>query len=111
MATTAASAFFIAKGFHDFNPGSKLTPYLYVASGGLTALMAYMRIKAGYHFFSDCLLSSVIGSATGILIPVLHKNKNLTNISLTPEMFSNGANGFSLTYRFKGILLLNEVVH
>ncbi|MEO8568994.1 MAG: phosphatase PAP2 family protein [Ginsengibacter sp.] len=100
VATTAASTFFIAKVFHDFNPGSKVTPYLYVASGGLTALMAYMRINAGYHFFSDCLLSSVIGTATGILIPQFHRNKNLTNISLTPEMFSNGANGFSLTYRF-----------
>ena len=100
VATTAASTFFIAKVFHDFNPGSKLTPYLYVASGGLTAVMAYMRINAGYHFFSDCLLSGIIGTATGILIPQFHKNKNLTNISLTPEMFSNGANGFSLMYRF-----------
>ncbi len=100
MATTAASTFFVAKVFQDFNPGSKLTPYLYVASGGLTALMGYFRYKAGYHFLSDCVLSGLIGAATGIVIPQLHKNRNLKNISLTPEMFDNGSNGFSLTYRF-----------
>lgn len=100
VATTAASTFFVAKVFQDFNPGSKLTPYLYVASGGLTALMGYFRYKAGYHFLSDCVLSGLIGTATGILIPQLHKNKNLKNISLTPEMFNNGSNGFSVAYRF-----------
>lgn len=100
VAGTAASVFFIAKVFHDFNPGSKLTPYLYATSGALTALMAYMRIQAGYHFFSDCLLSSVIGTATGILIPEFHKNKNLKNVSITPERFNNGASGFALTYKF-----------
>ncbi len=100
VAATAASTFFVAKVFQDFNPGSKVTPYLYVASGGLTALMGYFRIRSGYHFFSDCVLSGAIGAATGILIPQFHKNKNLKNVSLTPEMFNNGANGFALTYRF-----------
>lgn len=100
VATTAAATFLTAKIFHDFNPGSKLTPYLYVASGGLTALMGYFRYRAGYHFLSDCVLSGVIGTATGILIPQLHKNKNLKNISVTPEMFNNRSNGISLTYRF-----------
>ncbi len=100
VAATAASTFFVAKVFQDFNPGSKLTPYLYVASGALTTLMAYFRIRAGYHFFSDCTLSAIIGTATGILIPQLHKNKSLKDVSLTPELFGNGANGFALTYRF-----------
>ncbi len=100
VAGTAASLFFISKVFQDFNPGSKITPYLYVASGALTGLMAYMRMKAGYHFLSDCLLSSAIGAATGIVIPQFHKNKNLKNVSITPEVFSNGASGLAMTYRF-----------
>ncbi|MEP6583457.1 MAG: phosphatase PAP2 family protein [Ginsengibacter sp.] len=100
VATTAASTFFIAKVFHDFNPGSKVTPYLYVASGGLTALMGYFRVRSGYHFPSDCVLSSVIGAATGILIPQFHKSKNFANVSLTPEIFNNGTSGFALNYRF-----------
>ncbi|MEO7960110.1 MAG: phosphatase PAP2 family protein [Ginsengibacter sp.] len=99
VATTAASTFFVAKVFHDFNPGSKLTPYLYVASGGLTALMGYFRYRAGYHFLSDCVLSSVVGAATGILIPQLHKNKALSKLSIAPEV-GNGSSGLAFTYRF-----------
>ena len=99
VATTAAATFFTAKVFQDFNPDSKLTPWLYTGAGALTALMGYMRMESGYHFFSDCVLSGIIGTATGILIPQFHKNKSLKNISLTPY-YQEGAKGFSLVYRF-----------
>lgn len=98
VATTAATTFFTAKVFQDFNPNSKLTPYLYTGAGALTVLMGYMRYKAGYHFLSDCVLSGIIGTATGILIPQFHKNKSLKNISLTPY-YEGGTKGFSMVYR------------
>ena len=100
VAATAASAFYCQSFSMTLIRVLRLTPYLYTASGGFTALMAYFRIRSGYHFFSDCVLSGTIGAATGILIPQFHKNKNLKNVSLTPEIFNNGANGFALTYRF-----------
>jgi len=99
VATTAAATFFTAKVFHDFNPDSKLTPYLYGSAGVLTVAMGYLRYKAGYHFLSDCVLSGIIGTATGILIPEFHRNKNLQNLSLTP-FFQDNSKGFSLTYKF-----------
>ena len=99
VATTAAASFFTAKVFSDFNPGSKLTPWLYGAAGGLTMAMGYFRYRSGYHFLSDCVLSGAMGIATGILVPQFHKNKNLKNISLTPA-FENNSKGFLLTYRF-----------
>jgi membrane-associated phospholipid phosphatase len=99
VATTAATAFLTAKIFADFNPHSKLRPYLWVASGVLTGAMAYMRMRAGYHFLSDCFLSGIIGTATGILVPSFHKNKNFDKISLAPSMV-NGSAGMYLTYRF-----------
>ncbi len=99
VATTAAATFLTAKIFKDFNPQSKLNPYLFGAAGGLTVLMGYMRYKAGYHFLSDCLLSGIIGSATGIVIPALHKNKNFKNISLVPAMI-NGNTGMCMAYHF-----------
>lgn len=99
VATTAATTFFTAKVFQDFNPHSKLTPYLYTGAGALTVLMGYMRYKAGYHFLSDCVVSGIIGTATGILIPQFHKNKNLKNISLTPY-YQGDAKGFSMVYNF-----------
>ncbi len=100
VATTAATTFFTAKVFQDFNPGSKLTPYLYTGAGVLTALMSYERMRAGYHFFSDCVLSSFIGAATGILIPQFHKRKELKNVSITPYYFDN-AKGLSFVYKFR----------
>lgn len=100
VATTAAATFFTAKVFQDFNPGSKLTPYLYTGAGVLTGVMAYERMRAGYHFFSDCVLSGIIGAATGIVVPQLHKRKDFKNISLTP-FYQNNAKGFSLVYRFQ----------
>ena len=99
VATTAAATFLSAKIFSDFNPDSKLRPYLWGAAGSLTAFMGYMRYRAGYHFFSDCVLSGIIGASTGILIPVLHKNKNFQKMSFLPVMI-NGSSGISLTYHF-----------
>lgn len=99
VATTAAATFFTAKVFQDFNPGSKLTPYLYTSAGALTVLMGYLRYKAGYHFLSDCVLSGIIGSATGILIPEFHKNKHLRNVSLSPY-FNGPSRGFAFHYKF-----------
>ncbi len=99
VATTAAATFLTAKIFQDFNPHSKLQPYLWGTAGGLTALMGYMRYKAGYHFLSDCVLSSIIGAATGILVPELHKNKKFKNISMFPEM-GEGYKGMSVVYHF-----------
>lgn len=99
VATTAAATFFTAKVFRDFNPGSRLTPYLYTGAGALTALMAYERMRAGYHFFSDCVLAGIIGAATGIVVPQLHNKKDFKNISLTP-FYQNNAKGFSLVYKF-----------
>ena len=100
VATTAAATFFTAKVFQDFNPGSRLTPYLYTGASALTVLMGYLRIQSGYHFFSDCVLSGIIGAATGIVVPQLHKRKDFKNISLTP-FYQNNAKGFSLVYRFQ----------
>lgn len=99
VATTAAATFLTAKIFSDFNPHSNLRPYLWAAAGSLTALMGYMRYKAGYHFLSDCIVSGIIGGSTGILIPALHKNRNLQKISLVPAII-NGDAGISFAYHF-----------
>lgn len=100
VATTAAATFFTAKVFQDFNPGSRLTPYLYTGASALTVLMGYLRIQSGYHFLSDCILSGIIGAVTGIVVPQMHKKKDFKNVSLTP-FYQNNAKGFSLVYRFR----------
>lgn len=100
VATTAAATFFTAKVFHDFNPNSGLTPYLYTGASVLRVLMEYMRIQSGYHFLTDCVLSEIIGAATGIVVPQLHKKKAFKHISLTP-FYQYDAKGFSSVYKFR----------
>lgn len=99
-AATAAATFFAAKVFSDFNPDSKLKPYVWTAAAIIPASVGYMRLKAGKHFLSDNLLGYGIGAACGILIPQLHKKTNTSNLSVAPVMGFN-YQGMGLKYKFK----------
>jgi membrane-associated phospholipid phosphatase len=100
VATTAAASFFTARVFQEFNPHSKIQPYLWIGAAALPAFMAYERMRAGYHFFSDCLLSYGIGAATGLLIPAMHKNKNFKNVTILPNI-GEKQSGLTVNYRFR----------
>ncbi len=99
-AATAAATFFAAKVFSDFNPDSKLKPYVWAAAAAVPALVGYQRLRAGKHFLTDNLLGYGVGAACGILIPQLHKKTNQTNLSAAPVMGFN-YQGIGLTYKFK----------
>ncbi|MBC8054682.1 MAG: phosphatase PAP2 family protein [Sphingobacteriaceae bacterium] len=100
-AATAAASFFAAKVFADFNPNSKLKPYVWGAAALTSASVGYMRLKAGQHFLSDNLLGFGVGMAAGILVPHFHKTKNRVD-GLTVQPYSgNGVNGMAMTYRLK----------
>lgn len=93
---TAAATFFAAKVFNDFNPDSKLKPYVWTAAAIVPAVVGYQRLRAGKHFLTDNLLGYGVGMACGILIPELHKAKN-ENLSIQPVMGINHQ-GMSITY-------------
>lgn len=97
---TAAATFFAAKVFNDFNPDSKLKPYVWTAAALVPAVVGYQRLRAGKHFLTDNLLGYGVGMACGILIPQLHKKTNNTNLSVAPVVGFN-YQGMGLTYRFK----------
>lgn len=97
---TAAATFFAAKVFNDFNPDSKLKPYVWAAAAAVPAVVGYQRLKAGKHFLTDNLLGYGIGAAFGILIPELHKKTNNSNLSVAPVMGFN-YQGMGLNYKFK----------
>ncbi|WP_165958045.1 phosphatase PAP2 family protein [Segetibacter sp. 3557_3] len=98
-AATASATFFAAKVFQDFNPDSKLKPYVWGVCAAVPALVGYLRYKAGMHFISDNLLGYAIGAGAGILVPQLHKNKNLKDLSIVPQ-FGPGYRGVALGYQF-----------
>jgi membrane-associated phospholipid phosphatase len=100
VSTVAAASFFMARVHKDFKGNAKLQPWLWGIAVTLPAVMAYERIKAGYHFLSDCIFSYGIGAATGLLVPAMHKSKRLQNISLLPQI-GNGYQGISFTLQMK----------
>jgi hypothetical protein len=61
MAATAASTFFAARVFQDFNPDSKAKPYIWTVAAIVPAITGYLRYKAGMHFLSDNLLGYILG--------------------------------------------------
>ncbi|RSK37132.1 phosphatase PAP2 family protein [Hymenobacter metallilatus] len=94
-AHTAASAFFAAKVYHDFNPGTTLEPLVWTAAALVPAAEGYTRLKAGKHFLSDNLVGYVVGATAGIMVPQLHKKKGRT-LSIVPLQGIN-MNGYSYT--------------
>ncbi len=98
-AATASATFFAAKVFADFNPDSKLKPYVWAAGAAVPAVVGYMRYKAGKHFLTDNLLGYAVGAGAGILVPQLHKISNKNDIAVKP-FGGKDFQGASLTYTF-----------
>jgi hypothetical protein len=97
-AATAAATFFMAKSFADFNPNSKAKPYVWAFAAAVSAVVGYLRYKAGMHFLSDNLLGYAVGAGAGILVPQLHKIKGMRNVTISPAA-GYGSNGLAMTYR------------
>lgn len=102
-AATATASFFAAKVFHDFNPDSPLRPYVWGAAAAVPALVGYLRIRSGKHFLTDNLIGYVLGAASGILIPEIHKKEN-KNLQIYPSMGTNlggmNINSHSLSFSY-----------
>lgn len=94
VAATATATFFIAKVYHDYNPGSKLTPFLFGAAVIPPAIVGYFRYRSGMHFPTDIIAGFTAGTAMGILIPQFHKFKK-KNLSFYPAPY-----GVGMTARF-----------
>ena len=76
VAASASATFFTAQVFSDFFPDSKAKPYVWTAAATIPAIVGYYRIKSGNHFLSDVIIGYIIGGASGILIPRMHKIKD-----------------------------------
>ncbi|WP_118951909.1 phosphatase PAP2 family protein [Taibaiella helva] len=102
---SATSTFFLVKVFTDYHhiKGWQRVG-LYTAAAIPPAMVGYYRMHAGKHFKTDVLLGLVIGGASGILVPELHrkwKEKQHQHLSLQPYFNPyGGATGLSMSYRF-----------
>jgi membrane-associated phospholipid phosphatase len=98
-AATASATFFAAKVFSDFNPDSKLKPYVWVVAAAVPAVVGYQRYKSGQHFLSDNLLGYGLGAAAGILIPKWHKTNMMKDMSIVPQV-GKDYKGMAISYKF-----------
>ncbi|UII20035.1 phosphatase PAP2 family protein [Fulvivirga ligni] len=100
---TATSLFFVAKVVSDYYPDRKgLHWVLYTAASVATLGNAYLRYRAGKHFLTDLMIGIPIGTLNGILVPQIHKvkNVNMDKINkLSWKVFTGQAHGISLAYK------------
>ncbi len=91
--------------FMQRHPHSKWIVPVWLIAEGLAATTAVMRVEAGKHFWTDVITGAVVGSAIGLLIPVLHRKALPTGVpafasqlrfSATPMISSDRA-GLVLT--------------
>lgn len=87
------AAAFTSYTFSTYYPDSKLKIPVIAASYSLAAATAYMRMRSGNHFFTDVLTGAVIGTNTGLLVPILHTyfaQLNKSGRGLTARILPNG---------------------
>ena len=75
---TAAACFYFAKVIHDYHPtltkGLRIGLWTFAVT--IPAVNGYLRVKAGKHFPTDVISGYVVGAASGLLIPQLHRTRN-----------------------------------
>lgn len=96
----ATSMFFMAKVYSDYHPNMKNKWILYTIAGSGAVACAYLRVKAGQHFTTDAIVGVLMGTASGILVPHFHKNKdgNSRRLTLLPR-YQQNQGGFTALYK------------
>lgn len=74
--TTTAMCFATAKIWSDYHPESDWKPVVWITASAIPLTVGFLRMKGGKHFLSDVLTGFVIGSATGWLVPQLHRQRS-----------------------------------
>jgi len=73
VATSAYFSFTTAQLYSDLHPDSKAKPYVWAAATLIPAAVAYGRMRAGKHFFTDVLIGFAAGTAIALTVPALHR--------------------------------------
>lgn len=81
------AAVFVSTVFTFTYPDSKWVPVVWSVSLSAAAAAGILRITAGEHYPTDVIAGAVLGSLTGLFIPLLHK-VNKKNLSVVPVVSS-----------------------
>ncbi len=97
VSTTATASFFMARVYCDFHPELGAKKWLIYGLALIPpTFVGHNRIRSLNHFPTDVIMGTLVGAATGILIPALHKNKdNRLTLTTLQEGY-----GLAMGYRF-----------
>lgn len=73
VATAAYFSFTTAQLYSDLHPDGKAKPYIWAAAALIPTTVAYGRMRAGKHFFTDVLTGFIAGTAIALTVPSLHR--------------------------------------
>lgn len=96
---SSTATFFLVKVYTDYHhiKGWKRL-LLYGAASVPPSLVGYYRMRAGRHFKTDVLTGFVIGAASGILVPELHRNKGKDKRLSVAPFYTPLSSGVTLTF-------------
>ena len=98
VALVGTSVFFIAQAYADYHPESHYKWAFYTGAAVITGLTGYLRNRAGEHFPTDVGLGAVVGVASGLFTPMLHRINPVKKLTVLP--FGRTGKGFSMLYHF-----------
>ncbi|MCA9527342.1 MAG: phosphatase PAP2 family protein [Myxococcales bacterium] len=61
-----------------------------VGTGSLAFLTAWLRVTSRKHFVTDVLAGALVGTATGVLVPHLHRDDGKARVDAAPAMLRLG---------------------
>jgi membrane-associated phospholipid phosphatase len=99
-ALVATSTFFMATVFSDYHPESRFKWLFYTLAGAATAGTAIGRYLGGRHFPSDLIIGVTMGTASGLIIPRIHRNKDLSKRKTAVMPFFGESNGLTVVHKF-----------
>jgi membrane-associated phospholipid phosphatase len=71
--TTFAFSSAVSAGTLATMEGYRAAPWIWAGGLTLAAATAYLRIAADRHWFTDVLTGAALGSAVGVVVPLLHR--------------------------------------
>lgn len=73
VSVVSVNAFFSAAVLTSFTENNHYDPLIWATAAALPAVTAYLRVRAGKHYPSDVIVGYLVGGASGILVPLLHR--------------------------------------
>lgn len=71
--TATSMSFAFAQMHSDYYPNSRMRPFIWFSAMTLPLATGILRNRAGKHFWTDIIVGYLVGAATGIIIPRIHR--------------------------------------